>query len=254
MDKVLPKISVITVVWNNREFVREAIESVLRQTYENIEYIVVDGASTDGTVEIIKEYEASLSAFVSEKDKGLYYAMNRGVELATGDIVGFLNSDDVYASEDVIARVAKAFRKENCDASYGDLEYVDRNNIDKTIRYWESGAYIAGAFRKGWMPPHPTFFVKREIFNRISGFNTDFRIAADYEFMLRVVVRENVEPEYIHEVLVKMRTGGQSNTGISNLIRKSCEDYRAWKVNDLSVSPFLVLRKPLSKVKQFFVR
>lgn len=246
------KVSIITVVYNNKDTIKDAIESVLNQTYKNIEYIIVDGASTDGTAEIIKSYGNKIDKFISEPDNGIYDAMNKGIALATGDVVGMLNSDDFYVDEFVIEKVVKVFEEKKVDSVYGDLVYVDSNDMNKVIRFWKSRAYRKGLFNQGWHPAHPTFFVKKEIYDKYGTFDLDFKIAADYELMLRFLERYKISCSYISEVLVKMRVGGKSNQSIKNILKANLECYRAWKVNGLKINPVKLLLKPLSKILQYF--
>jgi len=246
------KISIITVVYNNKDTIKDAIESVLNQTYENIEYIIIDGASTDGTVEIIKSYGNKIDKFISEKDNGIYDAMNKGIKLATGDIVGMLNSDDFYASSDMIKKMVKEFKEKKVDSVYGDLVYVNAENTDKIVRYWKSKPFKEGLFKKGWHPAHPTFFIKKEIYDKYGVFNLDFKIAADYELMLRFLGKYKISSSYIPEIFVKMRTGGESNQSIKNIIIANIESYKAWKLNGLKINPIRMFAKPLSKVLQYF--
>ncbi len=245
------KISIITSVYNNKETIAEAIESVLSQTYENIEYIVVDGASTDGTVEVIQRYADRIDTFVSEPDKGIYDGLNKGVALATGDVVGFLHSDDLFEDEHVIAKIADAFKKRHVDSIYGDLTYVSKEDTGNVVRFWKSGAFTPGKLKRGWMPPHPTFYVKREVYEKYGAFDTGFKIAADYDTVLRFLGREKISTHYIPEVLVKMRVGGASNKSLKNLVQKSREDLRAMKNNGVGHVGSLFM-KNASKVPQFF--
>lgn len=245
-DKI--KISIVTVVFNGAHTINDAIDSVLVQKYQNVEYIVIDGGSMDETIKIIKKHAGNISFWVSEPDKGIYDAMNKGIGMATGDIIGVLNSDDVYANPDVLASVAGAF-KTGCDCCYSDLVYVDRG-LDKVIRHWNSGEYVPGSFRKGWHPPHPTFFAKKTLYDRYGLFNTGYKIAADYEIMLRFLERYGASVRYIPEVAVKMRVGGASNRSVSNIAKANMEVRRAWVDNGLAPPPFIYLRKPLSKLKQ----
>ena len=248
------KFSVITAVLNNREIIEDCIQSVINQTYKNRESIIVDGGSADGTVDVIKKYGDRITKWVSEPDRGLYDALNKGIRIANGDIIGFLHADDVYENNEVIEKVADVFIKYNVDSCYGDLLYVDKNNTNKIIRYWKSQPYRNGLFRKGWMPPHPTFFVKKEVYEKYGYFNTDFKIASDYELMLRFLHKYKISSYYIPEVLIKMRLGGASNRSLKNLITKTTEDYRAWKVNNLKKSFYTIPFKNLSKIPQFFLR
>lgn len=247
------KISIITVVRNNKKTVEEAIESVLAQTYQELEYIIVDGASTDGTIEIVKNYRDKITKLISEPDKGIYDAMNKGIALATGDVIGILNSDDFYVDAFVIEKVAKGFENQ-VDSVYGDLVYVNKNDSAKVVRYWKSKNTYEGIFQTGWYPAHPAFFVKREIYERYGCFNLDFKIAADCELMLRFLGKYKISSIYLPEVLVKMRTGGESNRSIVNILKANMECYDAWKVNGLYINPVRFLLKPLSKILQFFRR
>jgi glycosyltransferase involved in cell wall biosynthesis len=245
------KVSIITIVYNNRETIADAIESVLGQSYPHIEYIVVDGLSTDGTVDVIKKYSNQVTRFISEKDRGLYDAINKGIGLATGDVIGFLHSDDIYYSTESIAQVVAAFEKYNTDSVYGDLLYVQKADTKKVVRNWVSGKYKMENFLLGWMPPHPTFYVKREVYQRLGLYNTAFKSAADYELMLRYLYKHQISTTYIPEKLVKMRVGGKSNITIKNRIRANQEDYRAWLINGLNPPFYTRFLKPLRKLMQF---
>lgn len=294
------KLSIITVCYNSAATIREAAESVLAQQGIDLEYIVIDGASSDGTVDILKEYGERIAHLVSKPDHGIYDAMNKGVALATGDVVGILNSDDFYADDSVLLRVKEAFeadggqRSEDSDPNntdppshdggydrnqksedrepgttneeqgttnrrssaapiecvYGDLDYVAAEETDRVVRAWRSKSYVAGAFRRGWHPAHPSFFVRRSVYERVGSFNLDLKIAADYEFMLRVLEREQVKSVYLPKVLVKMRMGGASNASIKNILEANLQCWKAWRINGLGWSPWPVVAKPLSKLKQ----
>lgn len=244
------KVSIITVCFNSADTTEDTITSILSQDYENIEYIVVDGGSTDGTLDIVNRYKYHMAKVVSEPDNGVFDAMNKGLKLATGDIVGFLNADDLYANENVIARIVEAIRANNVDCCYGDLEYVARNDLGKTVRRWKSQAYQNGLFEKGWHPPHPAFFVKRQMYEKYGHFNSKFKIAADYELMLRFLRKHGIKSCYIPSVLVRMRIGGKSNKNLSQIIKANIECYQTWRENGLKVSPLIMLRKPLSKLTQ----
>jgi len=243
---------VITAVFNGAKTIQDCIKSVSGQIYPNIEHIIIDGGSTDGTLEVIKRYTEKRVNIVSEPDKGIYDALNKGIRQASGEVIGLLYSDDFYAHDRVIEKVADIFMKYNIDSCYGDLQYVDKNNPDKVIRYWKSSQYRHGKFKYGWMPPHSTFFVKKEIYNKYGYFNTNFKIAADYELMLRFLEKHKISTYYTPEVFIKMRIGGTSNRNIKNLIIKSNEDYRAWKVNNLNGGFYTILLKNLCKIPQFF--
>ncbi|GJM15333.1 MAG: glycosyl transferase [Thermodesulfobacteriota bacterium] len=245
------KISIITVAYNNQKYVGECIESVLNQTHHDIEYIVIDGASTDGTLDVINKYKDRIFKIVSEPDKGIYDAINKGIDLATGDIIGILNSDDMYASDMVLERVNSAFESSGAQSCYGDLVYVSQDK-SRVIRYWKSGEYNEELIMKGWMPPHPTFFVKRVIYDRLGRFNTDLKIAADYDLILRFMAKGGITTFYLPEVLVNMRIGGHSNRSIKNIALKMKEDWSIMKSNGLTNPSMALLYKNFSKVGQFF--
>ncbi|WP_205508585.1 glycosyltransferase family 2 protein [Longitalea arenae] len=244
------KISIITATYNSAATVRDTLSSVAGQQYPNIEHIIVDGLSKDNTLEIIKEF-THVAKVISEKDNGIYDAMNKGVKLATGDIIGILNSDDFYTSPLILSKVAAAFEDPAVEAVYGDLQYVNATNVNLVTRTWRSGSYKKEYLYYGWMPPHPTFFVRRQVYDKCGLFNTTLRSAADYELMLRVLLKYDVHAKYIAEVLVKMRAGGMSNASIKNRLRANKEDEMAWKLNDLKPYFFTMWLKPLRKVLQF---
>lgn len=245
------KISIITIVYNNRETIADTIESVLGQTYPDIEYIVVDGLSTDGTVDVVKKYGARISKFVSEKDKGLYDAINKGIRMATGEIIGFLHSDDIFYSANAVASVAAAFKASQTDSVYADLLYVQKEDTDKVVRNWISGNYNRENFMYGWMPPHPTFYVKKSCYEQYGLYDLRFRSAADYELMLRFLFKHQISTTYIPETLIKMRVGGKSNVTLKNRIQANREDYAAWQVNELQPRFYTRYLKPLRKLVQF---
>jgi glycosyltransferase len=247
------KISIITVTYNSSATIADTLKSIESQHYKNIEHIVVDGKSTDNTVEIIQSFP-HVSKWVSEKDAGLYDAMNKGLQMATGDIIGILNSDDVYAHENVLENVVKHFESGEVDTLYGDLHYVNPNDLNKTVRVWRSGNFKRSNFNFGWMPPHPTFFVKREVYQEVGLFNLSLKSAADYELMLRILYKYRFNAAYLPEVLVKMRAGGVSNGSIKKRLRANKEDRLAWKMNELHPYFFTLYLKPLRKVFQFITK
>ncbi|HEV7230648.1 MAG TPA: glycosyltransferase family 2 protein [Bacteroidia bacterium] len=248
------KISVITVCYNSAATLRHTIESVLSQDYPDIEYIIIDGGSLDETPDIIRSYGANISKFISESDEGIYHALNKGISMATGDVIGFLHSDDFYTSPAILSVVACAFLSTNADGVYGDLQYVGKEDTNKVFRNWISGSYSEGLFLKGWMPPHPAFFVKRSCYGKFGLFDTNFLSAADYELMLRFIHRYKIKLAYVPQVLVKMRVGGKSNVTLLNRWKANREDLKAWKVNGLKPGMFTLLLKPLSKLRQFLSR
>lgn len=246
-----PKVSIITVCYNSGNTIEDTLQSVINQSYPNIEYIVIDGVSTDNTLSIINKYKDKIAKVVSEKDNGIYDAINKGINLATGDIIANLNSDDFYIDNNVIADVVATFEKEKTDTLYADLYYVDAADTNKIVRYWKSKQYKEGLFLKGWMPPHPTFFVKKEVYQNYGLFDLQFKSAADYEIMLRFVHRFKTSIAYLPRVIVKMRVGGVSNASLKNRIKANQEDRKAWEVNGLKPHAFTLVFKPLSKLLQF---
>lgn len=248
------KVSIITACYNSAAFIQHAITSVASQSYQSIEHIIVDGGSTDGTLEIINQYRPFFSHIISEPDKGMYDAMNKGIAKASGEVVGILNADDFYSNCDVIAQIAALFEDNSVDTCYGDLEYVDTFNTTKICRYWISGYYRAERFYNGWMPPHPTFFARRSLYERHGIFNLELGSSADYELMLRFLLRYGAKTAYIPDVLVKMRTGGVSNVSLKNRLRANRMDRLAWRINQLTPLPWTLYMKPLSKLGQFFRR
>lgn len=246
------KVSIITISYNSAETIEDTIRSVVSQSYPDIEYIIVDGKSTDATMSIVERYNTRIDKAISEPDKGLYDAMNKGIRMATGDIIGVLNSDDFYCDEHVIRDMVQLFERTKCDGAYADLLYVHRNDTTRIVRTWKAGQYTEGKFLRGWMPPHPTFFVKAEVYHKYGLFNTAFRSAADYEIMLRFIHKHCIRIAYLPRVITHMRTGGQSNVSLRNRIKANMEDRLAWKVNGLRPGLFTLTRKPLSKIVQYF--
>ncbi|MGI3212219.1 glycosyltransferase family 2 protein [Roseovarius tibetensis] len=247
------KISVVTAVFNNAATVGQAIESVLSQHHDDIELLVQDGVSTDGTLEVLRGIEDPRLHLVSEADDGIYNALNRAIARATGDVVGLMHSDDFYATPDVLSKVAAALEDPEIDGVYGDLTYVSAQDPERVIRYWRAGAYTPAKLRRGWMPPHPTLFLGREVFEHYGLYDTSFRIAADYDAMLRYLVKGQIRLAYIPEVLVNMRMGGESNRSLERLVRKSREDYRAIRENGVGGMGTL-MNKNFSKLSQFWKR
>ncbi len=244
------KVTIITTTNNSANSLSTCINSVLNQSYEDIEYIIIDNCSTDATLDIAKSYLDQISRIVSEEDEGIFDAMNKGIKLASGDIIGFLNSDDFYADNKVIEDVVNKFTEDNCMAVYSDLQYVAQNNNNKLIRNWIAGPYKSNLLLKGWMPPHPTFFVKRECYLKYGLYNTNYKIASDYELMIRFLHQHKISISYINRVLVKMRLGGKSNRSVKNIIQKSKEDLAIIKAAKIGGYKTLLL-KNLCKVKQF---
>lgn len=244
------KISIVTAAYNSAATIKETIESVLSQDYPNIEYIVADGGSKDGTVDILKSYGDKIK-WISEKDSGIYDAMSKGVRMATGDAIGVMGSDDFYPNSQVISKVAKAFEDSKADSVYGDLHYVDAEDTNKVIRNWKSGTYSRERFLKGWMPPHTTFFLKKSAYDTYGLYDTSYRSAGDYELMLRMLYKNKVSSYHIPEVLMKMRVGGTGNASLKNRIRANKEDRRAWAMNGIKPHWYTLYAKPLSKIFQW---
>lgn len=247
------KISVVTACFNSQATIGEAIATLKRQSWSNVEHVVIDGASKDDTVEVARKTLGPVDVLVSEPDKGIYDALNKGIVNSTGDIVGFLHSDDLYAHDEVLSRVAACFEDPEIGAVYGDLQYVKAANTAHVIRHWKSGSFSTDKLKYGWMPPHPTFFMRRELYEELGGFDLAYRIAGDYDALLRYLASDKVKVHYLPEVLVKMRLGGASNGSFKQIIRKSREDISAMMKN--GVNPVLALPyKNLSKLPQFMMK
>jgi glycosyltransferase involved in cell wall biosynthesis len=244
-------LSLITVVHNSAATIRHCIESVLAQNV-SAEHIIIDGQSTDGTLDIINEYSSYVARIISEPDKGIYDAMNKGIALATGDVVGLLNADDMYANNTVLDSMLSSFADPGIDACYSDLVYVDRINTDKVIRYWKSCEYNTELFRKGWMPPHPTLYIRKSVYDRFGLFDLNFKIASDSELMLRFIGKHDIKTKYLPLVTIKMRVGGTTNKNLSNILKQNMEIYQAAKKNGISLSPFYLFYKLRDKVSQFY--
>jgi glycosyltransferase len=247
------KVSIITISYNAADTLEDTILSVINQSYDDLEYIIVDGASDDDSLQIIDKYRHQIDKVVSEPDEGMYYAMNKGIRLATGDVIAILNADDTYASHSIIEKVVTELNEAGTDSLYGDLHYVDRNRAENVVRSWKAGKFVRNFFLKGWMVPHPTFFVRRKVYEKYGLFNTDLTTSADYEFMVRVLYKEKISTTYLPEVMVHMKRGGQSNQSIQNRIRANKEDRMAWDINGLKPETFTFIKKPFRKISQFLI-
>tara|TARA_B100002019_G_scaffold137251_1_gene118263 strand:+ start:30808 stop:31572 length:765 start_codon:yes stop_codon:yes gene_type:complete len=253
--KSLVKVSIITVSLNSEHTIRQCIDSVLNQTYKNIEYIIIDGMSSDKTIKIIDSYRSKLYKFVSEKDEGLYDAMNKGIKLATGDIVGILNSDDEYFNENVIENIVEAFSNKEADSLYGDLCFVDPNNTRNVKRFWKSSEFKHGSFKKGWHPPHPTFFVKKDIYNKYGLFDTNLRISADFDLMLRFLEKHKISTTYFPSTLVRMKIGGESTKSLKNIWISNKSILQSFDKNGIQINKFFyVFKRLLLKILQITFR
>lgn len=246
------KVTLITVCRNAASVIAGTIDSVRQQTHADIEHIVIDGASTDGTCELLEARRSDLAVLVSEADSGIYDAMNKGLRLATGELIGFVNAGDLLMTNDVIAQVVEAATRSHADAVYGDIIMVDEHDIHKVHRTWLSGTYHRENFRRGWMPPHVATFIRRSVYDRHGHFNTDLRIGADYEILLRFLYKHGVPTVHLRAVLVRFRLGGMSNGSVRHILKANREVRRSWALNGLKAPPLLVTRKLWSKVMQFF--
>jgi glycosyltransferase involved in cell wall biosynthesis len=247
------KISIITATYNSAATVGDTLDCIRKQDHPDVEHILVDGASSDGTREIVSNFP-HVAKWISEKDKGIYDAMNKGIRLATGDVIGILNSDDIYTHSSVLSTVAHAFADPGVMTAYADLQYVQSDNTEKVLRTWRAGSFRKSNFYYGWMPPHPTFFVRKEVYSEKGLFDTSLRSAADYEIMLRILLRHGLSTVYIPGVMVKMRAGGMSNASLGNRLRANKEDRMAWKLNGLRPYFFTLYAKPLRKISQFIIK
>jgi glycosyltransferase involved in cell wall biosynthesis len=248
------KFSIVTVVRNNQDTIKEAVDSVLSQNYPNIEYIVVDGKSTDGTIEIIESYGKKIDRFISEPDNGLYDAMNKGISMASGNIIGFLNSDDVYYDKNIVKTIADTFKAHDIDCLFGDLVYVNPDNPDRIVRYYSSKKFNNSKFKFGYMPAHPTFYCKKEIYDKLGNFETDYKIAADYEILLRFLKVHKIKYKYIPELFVKMRTGGVSTNSFKSNWILNLEILRACKKHNIKTNLFNIYLKYFDKIFELIKR
>lgn len=249
------KISVITVVYNSAHTIKDALESVAAQSHTDIEHIVIDGASTDGTAEVIESYQEQLAHFISEPDKGIYDAMNKGLRLVTGDVVGFLNADDVYANANVLSRVAELHQDPTLEGCYADLVYLDNLGDDKIQRHWRSKPYQSGLCFKGWMPAHPTFYLKKRVIEKVGEFKPELGNQADLEFCARAFELHGITSQYCSEIWVHMRTGGASQANVLTMIKSNWTSYKALRKLGLKRDPIsYFIIKFGSKLPQFFAK
>ena len=247
------KISIITATYNSAATVTDTLESVAEQDHPDIEHIIIDGKSSDNTLDIVNSFP-HVAKVVSEKDRGIYDAMNKGIQATTGEVIGILNSDDFYTHAGVLSTVARAFLDPLTDVVYGDLQYVDSENVQKVTRTWRAGNFTRASFYYGWMPPHPTFFVRSTVYRQAGLFNISLRSSADYELMLRILLKNKFRARYIPEILVKMRTGGVSNASFQNRWKANQEDRQAWMINGLQPYFFTLYLKPVRKILQFIIK
>ena len=247
------KVSIITPVLNEKTTISSTIESVLSQTYKDIEYIVVDNGSDDGTLDILHSYGDRIHRILSEDIKGIYTTMNKGLKAAKGQILGILNANDLYFDDNVIKNVVDCFEKHGADVCWGDLLYVDKKDINKNIRYWKSSEFKKGLFKKGWVPPHPSFFVRKCVYEKYGFFNLEFKLAADHELMLRFLEINRVRSHYIPGVLVRMRVGGATNANVRNIISQNHEIWKALCRAGMGMFPLFLFCKIINRIKQFTI-
>lgn len=243
------KVSIITVCYNAEKHIEETIQSVLSQDFNDLEYLLIDGGSNDSTVEIVNKYNSKIDCIISEKDEGMYDAMNKGIKLATGELIGILNAGDLFLNEKVVSEIVNKIEEK--DAIYADLDYVNELNTNKVIRIWKSGEFNFTNFKYGWMLPHPTLFIKKKIYENFGMYRLDYKTAADYELMLRIFYKNECSSVYLNKVIVKMRVGGASNSSIKNRINANMEDRKAWKDNELKPYWFTLFLKPARKIIQY---
>lgn len=247
------KISIVTVSYNSAETIEFAIKSVLSQTYPEIEYIIIDGGSQDNTLNIVQNFNHKISIIVSEPDKGIYDAMNKGIRMASGDVIGVLNSDDLYADRNVLNDVMKCFiADEELDILYGNLVYVSQYDTDKIVRKWYSKCYYDNFFESGNVPPHPALYVRSHVYHQAGIFDLKYKLAADYEFMLRIFKKHNFKSLYIGRLIVKMRLGGATNKNLTNILNGNKEILRSWKNNGLKAPIALMPLRIIKRLSQFF--
>lgn len=248
------KISIVTVCYNSAATIEDTLRSVAEQNHSDVEHIIIDGGSTDGTLAILERHQTNIACLVSEPDSNIYDAMNKGISLATGEIIGILNADDFYADAAVLAEVSTAFHDPTVNACYGDLVYICKDNPERVIRYWRAGKMNSKRLYQGWMPPHPTFFVRKQCYTEYGTYRTDLGSSADYELMIRYLLKEQIVSAYLPRVLVRMRVGGTSNASLKKRLHAHLMDWRAWHVNGLRPHPWTLPMKPLRKLHQWFVR
>ncbi|MBO8093621.1 MAG: glycosyltransferase [Prosthecochloris sp.] len=248
------RVSVITVSYNAVNTIEDTIRSVVSQDYHDIEYILVDGFSCDGTVEIINKYSQFIYNFISEPDSGIYDAMNKGIFNATGDIISILNADDVYATESVLSDVVKVFETKGVDVVYGNVNMVARDDLTRIIRFWPTSSFFPGSFRKAWHPPHPGLFVASKVYEMYGAYDLDYGVSADFEFMLRIFEKYNVSSFCLDKLMVKMRYGGESTKSIRNIFNGNINIYKAFRKNSISYPFYYPVIRFINKLFQFFYR
>ncbi|TKB98249.1 glycosyltransferase family 2 protein [Pedobacter cryotolerans] len=245
------KVSIITVVYNGEKYIKDCIESILAQDYPQIELIVIDGASIDSTVQIIQSYQNKIHHFISEPDNGMYDALNKGIKLATGDIIGALNADDTLATKTILTEIVAFFKKTNADGIYGNLNYVNAKNTEQIVRKWRTKQHLIGDFSVGWMPAHPTLYLKKELFYKYGNYSLNYGTAGDYELMLRFLYKFKIKALFLNKLIVNMRTGGVSNSSFKQRYLAFVNDYSAAKHNTIPIPLLTIVLKKISKITQF---
>jgi glycosyltransferase involved in cell wall biosynthesis len=247
------KVSIITVVRNNQSTIKDAIDSVIRQTYKNIEYIVIDGASTDGTIDVIEKYQDKISVFLSEPDKGLYDALNKGIRLASGDVIAILHSDDLFSDRFVVSDMIEEMAVKNAEIAFSDMVIVD-NSMTKVLRYYMASYFSPWMFKIGWMPPHPTCFIKKSLFDEFGAYSLDYKVAGDFDFLVRIFYARDISWTYLNRVTVKMRQGGVSNTGISSKKIIAKEINQSLRSNNIWSLPIFQLSRYFIRLLELIIR
>ena len=246
------KVSLVTVVLNCSDYIEDCMKSVISQDYDNIEYIIIDGGSTHGTIPLIKKYVHKIDYFLSEKDAGMYDALNKGLAVATGDLVGVLNADDLFAASDTISSVVNCFRQNHCDVVYGNLNFISRSDFTKVTRRWRSKPYKLKSIKTGWMPAHPTMYIKRKVITGQGGYSLDFGSCADYELIIRILQNKNFQAVFLDKLLILMRNGGMSNGSLRKIYRTMVNDYRVLAHNKIPNPLLVMVLKKIRKLNQFF--
>jgi glycosyltransferase involved in cell wall biosynthesis len=247
-----PLISIITVSFNSRKTICDTIESVLNQTYQNIEYIIIDGASKDGTIELVQSYGNKISKFISEPDHGLYDAISKGINLATGNIIGVLNSDDYFTNNTIVEKIVSSFENNEIDAVFGDIQFVHPHELSKIVRYYSSSRFSVEKFKYGFMPAHPSFYVKKEFYIKLGLYKTDYKIAGDYELLIRFLYSNKLNYKYLGFPFVTMRTGGVSNQSLVSILTLNKEIKRACSENGIKTNYLKIYSKYARKIVEYF--
>jgi glycosyltransferase involved in cell wall biosynthesis len=248
------KVSIITPTYNSSKTIIDCIDSIINQTYSSIEHIICDGGSSDNTIEVINKTPNRIAKLISEKDNGIYDAMNKGILNSTGDIIGILNSDDFLAGPDIIEKIVSAFKQYGCDATYGNLDFVSSSDPGRIVRHWKSSKYKAGKFKSGWNPPHPTLYVRKEVYEKFGLFDITLNVSADFEMMLRLIEKHKIRVHFIDKTIVKMRYGGESTGSLRKIIRGNRNIIKAFRKNEIEVSRLYTVIRILPKLKEFIIR